>query len=450
MSSLVPFDRSINDYKLFLVLAGVFPQEPMSTFGHTFLVLAPAEHDTPFLSWRAINFVANTESVSPMMMYFRGAFFSLEGIYEEIYLHQKLQDYVGEASREFRFFPIKVSDEEFEYLRYNLNVVKSVSHPYNFFAYNCAHGLYNLLYQSLDFLPSPRRRIMAPLELVNILSDNDRLYTPFIRRSLMERIKEMTDDEQAELKYLEWLNRQAGTRMCLAREHQMANLRHTLSQRDVDREEFFISDVEWERPHGYFRFEGGVIVDEDGIYSNIRFRPILHDITDNPHFFKSENTFELFSMSLNMRDSRIKLHRFDYLHVRSTPLHDKWFRSLSWSIYLGNVDSVNNFNFGLGKSFGLINRYDIVMESLVVNSVRYDNGFGNYLGLENQIYTRANNRFRYGLAHVHLYRTFQNKKCKEAKFWFSFNMNNNNSLYTEGIYNSKTKFNLRFSLRRYF
>jgi hypothetical protein len=435
---------------LFLVLAGVFPQEPMSTFGHTFLVMAPAELETPFLSWRAINFVAITENVNALELYYRGAFLSLEGIYEDVYLYEKLLEYVGEASRDFRFFPIKVSDDEIEQLQHNLNTIKESSHPYNFFAYNCAHGLYNLLYQSLDNLPTPRRRVMAPLELVSILNESDRLYPPFIRRSLMCRIKEMVDEDQAELEFLEWLNRQAGTRLCVAREQRMAILRHSLSQRNVDRAVIFIPDAEWKKPHGYFRFELGAIVDNDGIYSNFKFRPILHDHTDNPHFFKSENTFELLSLSMNMSDSKIKLHQFDLFHSRSTPLHDKWFRSWSWSLYFGMTENVQNLNFGFGKSICLLNRYDLVLESLVVNSIRYDYGFGNYIGIENQIYTRANNRFRYGFASVCMFRTFDNKQHNETKLWLMCSLNEKYSLYSESIYSASPKHSVRFSLRRYF
>jgi len=483
---------------LFIALAGAYAKDADSIFGHTFLVHAPTDivgtalmpsetvadtingvpttgsvgtafmpsetvADTingvpttgsvgtalmpSLLLWTAVNFAADTRDVKWYELYPKGISGGLNAYYFTLPLFQKIEEYKGSQTRDIRFFPIKCSEAEYERFLQNLAIVRKEPIPYKFFTYNCADGTYQLLFDSLDDLPKPSQVVMSPLDVITMLDAEHRLGEPFILPSLVERLQNATDTDHAELEFMEWENKQNNTDYDDDRRQKMAQLRHSISQKRVNRPEVFVKDKKWSTPHGYSRLDiGGSYADDDYVM-NIGFRPLLHDQTDNPHFYSGTSTLELLSTSVSVQKDSLTLQNIDYLHLRSTPVYDKWFRSLSYDIYAGYVENHHKFGFGLGRSFYLYKEKKIALELMLVDSFQEEK---NHLGFQAQIRPHSTGKFRYGVLYNHLYQGFTDEKKLSLSVWMAFDLGVDYGVYLENGYHNQEKGTVKMSMRYYF
>jgi len=445
---------------LFIALAGAYAKDADSIFGHTFLVFAPTVVDDgnrpppvesalmpSFLLWTAVNFAADTKGIKWYELYPKGISGGLKAHYFTLPLYEKIEDYKGNQARDIRFFPIKISEAEYSRFLENLARVKDEPVPYKFFTYNCADGTYQILYDSLDDLPEARKAMMSPLDVIEMLSAEGRLGEPVILPSLMQRLQDASDLDHAELEYMEWESKQADVYHDELREQKMAQLRYTISQKKVDRPEVFVKDGGWHTPHRYSRFEVGGVYTAEEYAVNIGFRPLQHDQTDNGYFFSETSTLEILSTSVNVTSKNVSLHNVDYLHTRSTPVYDKWFRSWSYDLYTGYVEDSHRFSFGLGQTRYLHKDSKFALEFMLVDSFQEDK---NHLGFQVQIRPHTVSAFRYGVLYDHLYQGFTTQKKLSLSLWMAFDLSKEFGLYMENGYRNKENGELKMSVRWYF
>ena len=447
------FTEAIKSHKLFLGLMGAYPQEPVSTFGHVFLVASPNESEVPFLSWLTVNYAANLQEVdSVFKIYYEGIFGSIPAYYYYLPLYLKMREYAGEESREARFFPIKVTDVEYTRLENRINEIAGVQYPYNFFTRNCAHGLYELLSSTLDSMPAVEKKIMAPLDIVTILADHDRLGEPYIMHSLKDRIAEYTDKEHAELEYLEWLNSSKNAHRDEARENRLSTLRYNLSQKTINKKPLIVRDKPWRSPHGYSRVDIGAEYKEEQYFTNLRYRLLLHDVSDHHHFYSSELTLETLSASVSANLSEIHLREISFFHLRYAPIYDMLFKPLSYDFYTGHRDGATQLNIGIGISTGITNV--VSFELLPTYSLRFADKTSNLLGFQAQINTRTDTDLRFGINHDHLFKIslqhFGNEKYVSLKTWLSYDLYKNLSLCIDHHIILKEKNTTSLSIRKNF
>jgi len=296
-------------------------------------------------------------------------------------------------------------------------------------------------------LPEPKQDILSPLGVVEILNNCDRLGDPLIMRSLIERLRLTNDKEYTELEYIEWKNQQKRAQYNENEMKKTASLRHSLSLRKVDKPNVFIKDIKWEKPHSYFRMDLGLNRAENKCFSNIGIRPLFHDQTDNQHFFSGIYSMELLSLNLTFDNEKVNIQKFDILHMRSTPIFDKLFRSISYDLYAGFEDQKSKFSGGIGISFYLMPVYNIALEALFVGS--FNDGV-NYNGFETNVLNHSNNKLRYGVKYQHLYKGFSTNYKSSLLTWMSYDLNNTYSLYLENEYKRKNSVQTSLKLRFYF
>jgi len=221
---------------------------------------------------------------------------------------------------------------------------------------------------------------MSPVDIVSILQKNNRLAPHFIMQPFIDRLQSITDKERAELEYLEWLD-------------------------DKVAQPLILPDKAWRRPHGYSRIEAGVLLRDGDLYANIRFRPLLHDLSDNQHFYRAENTLDLLSINLstNTKSHQTTVHGFNLLHIRSAPIYDRFLRSSTYDAYIGYNHGEYKFSLGFGRSRFLSRKHGVSFELLLKNSLVHSDGFANFVGIEAQINKRTDGRFRYGARYDHAY-----------------------------------------------
>jgi len=434
-------------YSVFLALAGPYPKNATSAFGHLFLAIAPQD-SISFLNWIAVNFGANTEGTSGLNYYIKGINGSFKAYYSILPVHAKIREYAGTESRDIRIFPLKISDKETTKLMDTLSSWISKPQPYKFFTYNCSHGIYTLLASSLDSLPPLSQKIISPQELVLLLQNENRLDYPYIFPSLKERVLSAEDEDVAMLEFLEWKNVNRDS----LREKKLAELRYSVAKSKKEKRYLLKPENQRLKPHGYSRLDVGTLFIEKEANAYIRFRPLLHDISDNPSYYSAQSILELLSFGLSANNYGVNLRELNLVHIRSASIHDSWFKAWSWDFFAGYKKDYAALNMGIGKSFYISESQKIAMEFLPMNSLRCKSDFScdDFVGIETQLNKRLAVNFRYGAEFEYL-RSVMDFKRENIQFktWLSYNANRNFNLYTENIFDIKKQGELGLYLRFY-
>ncbi|MCL1956905.1 MAG: DUF4105 domain-containing protein [Fibromonadales bacterium] len=440
-------DFAGDKYSVFLVLAGPYPKSATSAFGHLFLAIAPSD-SISFLNWLAVNFGADTEGTSGFDYYIKGINGRFKAHYSLLPVHEKIREYAGTESRDIRIFPLKISDRERVKLMDTLSSWVAKPQPYKFFSYNCSHGIYALLASSLDSLPPLPQEIMSPQELVLLLQNENRLGYPYIFPSLKERVLNAEDEDVARLEFLEWKNTDRDS----LREKELAKLRYSVSKSKKERRYLLKPENQRLKPHGYYRLDIGTLFIEKEANAYIRFRPLLHDITDNPSYYSAQNTLELLSFGLSANKYGVNLRELSLVHIRSASIHDSWFKAWSYDFFVGYKKDYAALNMGFGKSFYISEPRKIAIEFLPMNSLRCKSGFScdDFVGIETQLNKRQAVNFRYGAGFEYLRSVMDfNREIIQFKTWLSYNANKNFNLYTENAFDIKKQGELGLYLRFY-
>ncbi|MDR0515426.1 MAG: DUF4105 domain-containing protein [Fibromonadaceae bacterium] len=427
-----------------MALAGPYPKNPASAFGHLFLAIAPKD-SISFLNWAAVNFGADTEGETGLGYYIKGINGSFNAYYSLMPVHEKIREYAGTESRDIRIFPLKLSDEERVKLIDTLNSWMAKPLPYKFFTYNCTHGIYALLASSLDSLPPLSQKIASPQNLVVLLQNENRLDYPYLFPSLKERVLNSKDEDIVWLEFLEWKNMKLNAERDSLREEELAKLRYSVAKSKKEKRDLLRLEKQRLKPHGYSRLDIGTLFLEREANAYIRFRPLLHDISDNPSYYSAQSTLELFALGLAANNYGVNIWDLSLVHIRSVSVHDSWFKNWSWDFFAGYKDDYAALNIGIGKSFYISEQRKIATEFLLVNSLRCKSGFScdDFAGIDVQLNKRLAVNFRYGAGFEYLRSAVDfNRESIQFKTWLSYDVNKSFNLFTENIFGTKKQLGL--------
>jgi hypothetical protein len=419
---------------IFLALAGPYPQSPASAFGHIFLAIAPQD-SMSFLNWAAVNFGADTEDARGISYYIKGINGSFNAYYNILPVHEKVREYAGTESRDIRFFPLKISEQEHARLIDTLQSWSKKPQPYKFFTYNCTHGIHALLASSLDSLPPPSQGVMSPQELALLLKKENRLGEPYLFPSLKERVINSKNKDISELEFLEWRNMRRNAERDSLREKRLAELRYSVSKNKKEKRDLLQPENQPFKPHGMLRLDIGTQFIEKEPNAYIRFRPLLHDISDNPSYYSAQSTLELLAFGLTANKKTVHLRELSIIHIRSASIHDPWFKAWTYDFFAGYKNDYAMLNIGFGKSFYINNLRKIATEILLVNSARQSD---NFVGMEMQVNKRSAFNFRYGAGFEYLRSVIDfERDDMQFKTWLSYNVNKDFNLHAENIFGIK-------------
>jgi hypothetical protein len=322
--------------------------------------------------------------------------------------------------------------------------------PYRFFTYNCAHGIYALLASALDSLPPLPQKSMSPQELAILLQNENRLDYPYLFPSLKERVVNSKDEDVAELEFLEWKNMRA-ERDSL-REKKLAELRHSVSKSKKEKRDLLQPEKQPFKPHGISRLDIGTQFMEREPYAYIRFRPLLHGITDNPSYYSAQSALELLAFGLAANEGGARLQELSLVHIRSASVHDSWFKAWTLDFFAGYKNDYAALNIGFGKSFFINESRKIAAEILLVNSARRKSDFNcdNFIGMETQLNKRLAVSFRYGAGFEYLRSAIDfGREDLQFKTWLSYSASRNFGLYAENIFGIEKQKQLGLYMRFY-
>ena len=155
-----------------LIFAGPSVASPMSYFGHLFLNFK--KDDNPYFS-RTITFLAPIEARDSMLSITKdGAFSKIGGQYHVAPYHQILQQYTQKEQRPLHRYQLAIRSENQRLLLYHVFELATVDRPYNFFWYNCATRVQQLLAiafpQQMD---NPSSSLVSPQSVIQRLHDRN-------------------------------------------------------------------------------------------------------------------------------------------------------------------------------------------------------------------------------------------------------------------------------------
>jgi hypothetical protein len=292
---------------------------------------------------------------------------------------------------------------------------------------------------------------MSPQDLALVLQNENRLGYPYMLPSLKERVLNSNNKEIARLEFLEWKNMQKDAERDASRQRELAELRYSVSKSEKEKRDLLKPENQKLKIHGYSRLDIGTQFIESEANAYIRFRPLLHDISDNSSYYSAQGTLELLSFGLAINSKSANLRELNLIHIRSAPIHDSFFKSWSWDVFAGYKSNETVFNAGIGKSFYINEQRKIALEFLMLNSTRLKNdNVDNFIGLDTRLNKRLAGNFRYGANFEYLRSLidFENERL-QFKTWLSYDINRKFNLYAENIFDLKKQEQLGLYLRLY-
>lgn len=171
----------------YLVYAGPYSSSPPSAFGHLFLLIQE-DPDQPLPLWRVVSFSADADGVGALKFLYRGIFGGFRGRYRELAFHEKSRDYAALEDRDLWLAQLKLDAIELSALDGQLDRERGRSHPYTFFARNCAHYLQALLARVTPRMPEPSGTV-SPLEVLDLAAENGLVTTWYRRVSASQQLE---------------------------------------------------------------------------------------------------------------------------------------------------------------------------------------------------------------------------------------------------------------------
>lgn len=138
--------KGLNVQSVYLVFSTAYPNNPASTFGHTFLRLSLSDNRSDLLDY-AINFSADTFNVTSGLYYtLMGMFGGFKGYYSLEKYYLKVNDYNNQESRDLWEYKLDFSQQEIQTLLKHFWELYSNAHiDYYFMDENCSYHLLTLL-----------------------------------------------------------------------------------------------------------------------------------------------------------------------------------------------------------------------------------------------------------------------------------------------------------------
>ncbi|MFM6930236.1 MAG: DUF4105 domain-containing protein [Bdellovibrio sp.] len=366
-------------YKVSLIFASAYLNNPASMFGHTFLKLHTKNNgaDRDLMNY-GVNFAASTGSDGGIPFAFKGLFGFYPGNFSMMPYHQRLLDYSSLEGREIWEYEINLTPEQVDELVEHLMELDSIQTSYYFFDRNCSYQLLSLfevvrpdLNLTDDYvyhvIPADTiQQVMAIPGLVRASKYRPSLRARFESRHLnasegaealalnwKEKIESSREIPVAEISNFQNPNTRAQALDILLdygairayqdsdsiwaqKEFELKGLR---ASSGVTAEEAPLREpVPVEKGHSsaQIALEGRVNPDnQHGLFLN--FRPAYHDLYSSDEGYLHGSQIRLLELSLGGKESsNIKLDSFTLLDIVSLSPINSYFTPTSWRLNLAS------------------------------------------------------------------------------------------------------------------
>lgn len=203
-----PFEKwktEIDPIKLSLVFSTAYPNNPASSFGHTFIRLHRRGNPAGYVDY-SLSFEARIENADwgPVYVY-KGLSGGYPGLFDLTKYYQKIGEYIHGEGRDLYEYEIPVSQEKIDYfLSHVWELYNTTYFDYYFASENCSYHLSKALDVILDRpLKIPNRFFYLPVDLVESLKEHfgslKEIFIPSVKKELIAATKDLSPDQMKEL-----------------------------------------------------------------------------------------------------------------------------------------------------------------------------------------------------------------------------------------------------------
>lgn len=434
--------KKVNPKSAVLVFPTFYMNSPAFMFGHTLLRIDGA-YQSELLSY-AVNYAARTDGAIGFVNAFKGLFGHYKGYYSMLPYYEKVKEYNDMAQRDMWEYSLDLTEEEVKKMFLHFWELKDIYSDYYFFGGNCSYDLLFLLEAARPDLKLTERfgAWVLPVDTIGVVYEAGLVNGVRYRPSMAARIKHVSslmEDEISGDAVLRLVNGEIRPEDVLsqtsARDEKIRILdlaseiiQYRYTDKKLDKEEYsrqFLSVLtarsslgrpdesvssmpEPPRPdtgHGSSRFGIGPGIKEDEVFSEIRFRPVYHDLLDpeDGYLEGSKVAFGEVAARYYHADGELTLESLDIIDIVSISPREGFLKPLSWKGYTGILNKtfsedrdhlVYSLKSGVGLAFKsrAIGLYYLFLESDVNLGDRLDSGYS--LGIGTSIGAlKAVNRF---------------------------------------------------------
>lgn len=363
----------IRPYKATLIYATDFMGNPSSMFGHTLLRLDPKDQKELNLVSYAINYAATVAGEDNWSYAWKGLTGQYPGEYSLMPYYRKVKEYGDFESRDLWEYELALTEQETSFLVKHIWEMQQVSFPYYFASDNCAYRLLGLidLVRPSSNLKEQFKVASIPVETIKEVDKQGlikaAIYRPALETQLLSQAQQhgyhlareaqrlslvepakmpnaigaYSKQEQAKILemaydhlYLQLIGRKVDAEFAQPRLRQILALR---SQSDIEKQriEPAIPTLDPVKGHHARTFDVALGEVQGEQFVELSHREAYHDLIDPQGGFRIGTQLMFWNGSIEYREDKLKLSRFDFLSVNSYNPITPFKTPLSWGFNLG-------------------------------------------------------------------------------------------------------------------
>jgi hypothetical protein len=355
----------INGTHASLVFPSSYLNNPASAFGHTLLKISPPPGSSSDLLHYALNYAAATMGEDPLNYALKGVFGGYNGYFGIEPFYEKVKKYSSSENRDIWEYSLNFSPDEVRKLLLHIWELRDINFDYYYFDENCSFFLLELLQvvRPTAKLIESYKPWIVPATTIRIIKENgmiegDAIYRPSSLRSLRSKLKDLSGNEQNIAKKVAVVKRKE-TRNLLLKSTEPNRRPYILDvaidylayrqpeskqkRYELFHERSLLGSSSFQNTlapssdplKGHREFRLGLsqgIVDHEN-YTDLRFRPVSHDLYDSPVGYELGSQIELLDTTIRtFSNGDAELDRLKIIDIKSLSPRDALIRPKSWSL----------------------------------------------------------------------------------------------------------------------
>ncbi len=400
--------------RISLIYAAPSMESPSAMFGHTFLRFYNPK--TPLLLSPTLNFNAViTENTGGVHYVLGGLFGDFFGSFDIKPMHRRMREYKGNQSRDLWEFELKLNSEQIEQIIDSAWETKDSAFRYFYTSENCAYRTLALLAVSNHKISlTTHLQKVIPVDTVRSLMNlgliQNMKYYPALKKTLQSRIRTLSKKQIREIKQIVESHKKLTPENVSSFSSDQAiallqiidyKISHSPKLESHLQDTFydaiaFLPNINSDTTEQAFHIEQPSPLSNNAStkftvsakhsgsaqYLNLGFRYSGYRSIENLPYLSEPANFEFFSGDVQIKDNSVKLNKFIFIQLDSSPPITPFFPKLSWHLNFSYEPNILDqkleksmlLNSGLGVTIGTPT---INLASLVTGELVYDKDYQN-------------------------------------------------------------------------
>lgn len=356
------------------IFASAHMNAPASMFGHTF-IRVDSDYESPLLSY-AVNYAATIDRRDNGLTYaFKGIFGFYPGYYSILPYYDKVKEYGNMDQRDLWEYRLNLSEEEVFRMVLHIWELQGIYSDYYFFDENCSYDLLFLLEAARPTVSLTDRKGMWVIPVNTLIRvrlaglTEETVFRPSQVRKIRQAASVLDEGERKvarklidgtespeEVARLDIPTDDKIRILDIAAEYtQLRYMKRYLPKGEFQKRFVGILSTrsrmgEPERPdppipvpappesgHASSRATVSAGARDGQAFGELTYRPAYHDLLDRDEGYAEGSQIEFSAVTLRYypKDERLRLQRWDLIHIVSAAPRDEFFRPISWKFRTG-------------------------------------------------------------------------------------------------------------------